>query len=594
MICKHKFVLKNKTCNKILYKEGYCKSHFKCRPKNNITDEENNDIVSIYNDDTTSDIIELNNNELTINNNSFNFENSQFKYIIDNKNMIWFNGKETITNLGYKDHINAMKRHIKDKYKKKMGNIIGVVIHHLVSENEKNTIYISESGLYELLSKSDLKNPIIKKFQDELQNKIIPDIKNMKAPTIMSIITQIGQTSNNINNINKINQLINIQNKIFNYADKHFDSIVDLDNNMIWFKCKDICDFLEYSDTEQAINKNLNEKYLKKHGDLKPVSETGLRKNEKNTKYVNHLGIIRLCMKSNKPKAEPFSEWIEEVINEVLRNNKYDQASSSNQQPQLRSFYTDNLITEYRDKNVLYIGVTNNLTKDNQLIYKYGNSGKIIQRDFRDHQNTFDNFNMIYIKECDNKDIVEKLFENELKAKKIHILETINNTKQKELFITDDQFDIVYIINILDQLIITNPLKSIEDRDNKIKQLENNNDINIELEKYKIDKEFELEKYKLDLEYKKFVYEKENTNTNIKTNLNVTNQIKTMDDLLNTDDDTEFVFTKNELIIIKQTNEDIIGKLENKLKEKIQLIEQYKKQIKTSDLNNKKPFVVRK
>ena len=81
---------------------------------------------------------------------------------------------------------------------------------------------------------------------------------------------------------------------------------------------------------------------------------------------------------------------------------------------------------------------------------------------------------MIYIKECDNKEVVETLLGLELKAKGLIRTKKINDKTYKELFVTTDIYDIKYVINLLDKLIEDNPLKSNQTRDNKIKELENN------------------------------------------------------------------------------------------------------------------------
>lgn len=63
---------------------------------------------------------------------------------------------------GYKDHNDAIKKHIKDKYKKTLFELQGTGdLPVPLNQNEKKTIYISEFGLNQLLATSKLNNPLL-------------------------------------------------------------------------------------------------------------------------------------------------------------------------------------------------------------------------------------------------------------------------------------------------------------------------------------------------------------------------------------------------------------------------------------------------
>ena len=92
----------------------------------------------------------------------------------------------------------------------------------------------------------------------------------------------------------------------------------------------------------------------------------------------------------------------------------------------IKSFYDDRIITPFIGKNVI--------VNDNLFANNYALSAIVIDRDFKKHRKNFINFNMVYIRECDNNDVVEKIFENELKAKKLRRSYKINNSNDTELF----------------------------------------------------------------------------------------------------------------------------------------------------------------
>jgi hypothetical protein len=159
------------------------------------------------------------------------------------------------------------------------------------------------------------------------------------------------------------------------------------------------------------------------------------------------------------------------------------------------NFYSSNLITDYKNKNVVYIASTDNINSEGHKLYKYGITSRIIERDLKEHKKVFTNFMLLYIKECDNKEVIESLLETELKAKNLWKSEVINKNKYTELFILTEQYTIDDIISILNTLIIHNLPEHIKSYQNKIKELESNH----EIEKLKL----EIEKIRLTNEQKK-------------------------------------------------------------------------------------------
>ena len=286
-----------------------------------------------------------------------------------------------------------------------------------------------------------------------------------------------------------------------------------------YVKAKEATEALCYSDTNQAIRLHVydeDKKTLDELLKLNPVLNTGFEKmkgNEKNSIFINEAGLYDLILASKKKEAKDFKKFVTHtILPSIRKTGSYDVnqnvASSSNlvvaPKKTIKSFYDDHMITPFIGKNVLYIGTTGDIIeKDTIFANKYGLSSRVIDRDFKEHQKTFTNFNMLYIKECDNNDLVEKLFENELKAKNLWRSFKIKNSVQTELFITNEIYDIDYIIELMNTLIDNNPLKSIQDRDNIIKQLENNNEFNIQKMNFELKlKECDVKMKELDLKLK--------------------------------------------------------------------------------------------
>jgi|SRR3989344_7904344 len=163
----------------------------------------------------------------------------------------------------------------------------------------------------------------------------------------------------------------------------------------------------------------------------------------------------------------------EKIMNQIIT---YDTSYISN-------YWEKNNITDYDNMNVIYLGVIG--IYNNGLLIKYGMSS-YIQNRIKDHNKTFgEQFKIIYCSKCDNNNIVEKLFEQIVRSKKISVELEFGNKNQTELFTTNNEFKVSNAIEIINKLIEENPLKVIEEKDNKIKELEDNNLLLIEQEKTK-------------------------------------------------------------------------------------------------------------
>jgi len=82
-------------------------------------------------------------------------------------------------------------------------------------------------------------------------------------------------------------------------------AIDELDN--VWFCAKDVCSILEITWNGSTLE-NMPEDWITM---LKLRTVTG----EKDAVFINESGLFRLIMRSNKPKAVEFSNW---VLGEVL------------------------------------------------------------------------------------------------------------------------------------------------------------------------------------------------------------------------------------------------------------------------------------
>jgi len=111
--------------------------------------------------------------------NLFNNEslNVTIKTITDDNNVLWFRAKDIALFLGYKNTVEAIKRHVDDKHKIQLCNIEygSLSVFHAEPTISKSPLYIKEFGLYQLIFSSNL--PTAKLFTEWVVEEVIPSIR---------------------------------------------------------------------------------------------------------------------------------------------------------------------------------------------------------------------------------------------------------------------------------------------------------------------------------------------------------------------------------------------------------------------------------
>ena len=100
--------------------------------------------------------------------------NCQIGIFINNDSEIYFRGKDVARFLGYSDTVSAIRDHIDDEDKNKLDELWAENNSALTS-NEKNSIYINESGLYSLILRSNKEEA--KYFKKWITSEILPSIR---------------------------------------------------------------------------------------------------------------------------------------------------------------------------------------------------------------------------------------------------------------------------------------------------------------------------------------------------------------------------------------------------------------------------------
>lgn len=142
-------------------------------------------------------IIDIFNNLLKINENNI-------MIIFDKESNIWFKMRDIMNLLEYKDVRSSMaKFNINDDNRKTYEDIKTKTNKNILPNSQKNTIFINEGGLYQLLTKSQVKKSKI--IRDEIFGKIIPQIRKTGSYSVNE------KTKEKLDTLNK--KLENLENE---------------------------------------------------------------------------------------------------------------------------------------------------------------------------------------------------------------------------------------------------------------------------------------------------------------------------------------------------------------------------------------------
>ena len=346
-------------------------------------------------------------------------------------------------------------------------------------------------------------------------------------------------------------EAIEYANSIFKFAQKEFAYVYDKEQQMLYFKGKEIAEYLGFKNTNKCIGDHVSKDdkikfsdLLKKMGHNKvsplekfkgnetlplekskgsqPLPLENLKGNEKNTIYITEFGLYDLILNIRTEESLKFKDFIrKELLPSVRKTGTYtlptQMKSYQKKKPTLfdilyntnsiKSFYDEIQMHKYFDVCVVYLGVIGIYT-DGEItgyIIKFGFSNDLGRRDLKEHQATFGKqFKIICAIQTDNGMKVESEFKKAIKMKDIDLELIFNGKLRKELCFTTSETTIKDLIKMMEEFVVEYPTKATRERDEKIKQLEyyNINALAIEQEKTK----------QLELQYKLKLLEFENGN----------------------------------------------------------------------------------
>lgn len=346
---------------------------------------------------------------------------------------------------------------------------------------EKSFMY----GFY-LIEKDNLIKILLKAKSNESKTLINKLKNNINTGYELSKDTLVNKYENSNKNY------FDFGTSLINYEKNKVRFTIDNDGNL-YFRAKDICIILGYSDIKQVIkqiddNLKINYGLIPRGG----VCCTPPLWNESElTLYLNEAGLYSLIFKSNKKEAKIFTNW---VCNDVLPSLRKHGIYKMNNNKKLENYDNKNCFYLFNvKKNIYKFGITKNIRrrmnehKNNNLLKNVNDITEIFLLDnYNQLMNLENNFKQ-YIK--NNKmniklDSYNEIFEtsnikNELEFIKKYIKEQNN---KKEIDYTSSQS--ILSMEIL-RLQNDNLAKQIELEQLKLK----NKELDVKLEQLKSKKQ---------------------------------------------------------------------------------------------------------
>ena len=234
-----------------------------------------------------------------------------------------------------------------------------------------------------------------------------------------------------------------------------------------WFVVKDICKILGIQNNRDVVNL-IPEKW--KNEQLLPT-----KGGNQHTTIINEAGLYKIIMRSNKPVAEKFQEFVcESILPELRKKGEYKIQSILDRNIELErlSIEKDNeiqkindesnsklllveeqnrqnicktLIESFDNKNLVYIGYIGKINDCDS--YKFGSTKKISKR-VKDHEKTYERFDLLFCIECEKHVLLEQFLKDSKDIKKrrfshpFYVENKKTETDVTELLKFDDEFNI--------------------------------------------------------------------------------------------------------------------------------------------------------
>jgi anti-repressor protein len=145
-------------------------------------------------------------------------------------------------------------------------------------------------------------------------------------------------------------------------------------NDVVYFRAKDVAEYLGYKNPREAIRDHVWEKYKKTFRELLVWGSNSLPQKkyssqELETIYITEAGLYQLKFGSKKEEADTFRQFVfEDILPNIRKNGSYSISSFVKDTSFATSFFLTHDITAYKNQSIVYIGAVG--TYNGKPVYK--------------------------------------------------------------------------------------------------------------------------------------------------------------------------------------------------------------------------------
>jgi prophage antirepressor-like protein len=317
--------------------------------------------------------------------------------------------------------------------------------------SKKKPVVTASSDSDSSCSSSDEEEEVVKKPSSK---KVV----KKKAPVVVDDSSdnesECSSSSDSDTEDEEDTSVIDLYKNIYQYEGK-LVQLVKIENN-IWFKGSDVARILGYVKAKNAIERHVVQANkmtvdkLKVHlgGLVSGPPALTFSKCDPQTIFINQEGLFFLVAQSKTIGAQQFMKWI---CNELLpKLFSYGTYSMKPDKLAVKEFYDDNLLSDFKDKRVVYLAYVGR--HNDEEILKFGISKDFPRRELKEHRKAFSTFKVQHIEICDSNQEVEEKLKIELDARKMLRKLKIEKTTQTELCALNAVNGIESVIGIIKRI----------------------------------------------------------------------------------------------------------------------------------------------
>jgi prophage antirepressor-like protein len=220
-------------------------------------------------------------------------------------------------------------------------------------------------------------------------------------------------------------------------------------NDIIYFRAKDVAEFLGYTNPNEAIRDHVSEKYKKTleellilQGGSETLPPCKINKNDLKVIYITEAGLYQLIFGSKKKEADEFRQFVfEDILPNIRKNGSYSiNDDYIKDTSKFISFFDTHNTIGYDNTPTIYIGVVG--IHDDVPLFKFGKTNNIMDRLAQHKKEYGEQFIMLSVYKTFDETNIENSIREYVKTHNLQCkisnyteLFTSNNISQVQLFV---------------------------------------------------------------------------------------------------------------------------------------------------------------